>query len=267
MLQIERHRLICSHIQQQGSALVQELADLCMVSKETIRRDLTILEHNNKLTRSFGGAVALENTHLLTTRLNMQDGIYNSSMDKAKPFSLRMSENPEIKIKIAKYALRYINAGDYILLDNSSSCWFLARQIPDIELTVLTNSIRIIQILSSRSKIKVIGIGGEYSEKHEDFHGPLAELALRNHRINTLFFSCQSINSAFELRDNTDVNVKLKQVMLQVSDKKIALIDESKFDKYAFCKICSLTDIDLLITNSLGASEYNQKGFNTVVID
>lgn len=44
MLQAERHKIICTHVQQQGSALVTELSVLCQVSQETIRRDLTVLQ-------------------------------------------------------------------------------------------------------------------------------------------------------------------------------------------------------------------------------
>lgn len=48
MLQAERYKIICSHVQQQGSALVTELSVLCQVSQETIRRDLTVLEKKAK---------------------------------------------------------------------------------------------------------------------------------------------------------------------------------------------------------------------------
>ncbi len=88
-------------------------------------------------------------------------------------------------MKIAKAALQFIRPGDCILLDNSSSCWFLARQIPDIEITVVTNSVKIIQALACRDKLRIIGIGGEYSARHDDFHGPVAENAIRNFQINT----------------------------------------------------------------------------------
>ncbi len=52
MLQAERHKIICTHVQQQGSALVTELSVLCQVSQETIRRDLTVLQKKQKLIRS-----------------------------------------------------------------------------------------------------------------------------------------------------------------------------------------------------------------------
>ena len=168
----------------------------------------------------------------------------------------RTEEHPDIKMKLAKAALQFIQPGDCIQLDNSSTCWFLARQIPDIDITVVTNSLKIIQALACRDKVRIIGCGGEYSERHEDFHGPVAESAIRNFQINTFFFSCQGLNLENGIRDGSEINARLKQVMLQVSGKKILLADSSKFDQFAFCKICMLDDIDILITNKV-AEERN----------
>lgn len=55
MLQAERYKMICAHVQKLGAVRVTELSQLFQVSQETIRRDLTKLEQNKKLTRSFGG--------------------------------------------------------------------------------------------------------------------------------------------------------------------------------------------------------------------
>ena len=168
MLQAERYKIICSHVQQQGSALVTELSVLCQVSQETIRRDLTVLEKKQKLIRSFGGAVALDGPDLSV--IDMKETHYSlNAIDRAESFRKRTEEHPDIKMKIAKAALQFIHPGDCILLDNSSSCWFLARQIPDIEITVVTNSVKIIQALACRDKVRIIGIGGEYSARHDDF--------------------------------------------------------------------------------------------------
>lgn len=44
MMPIERQRQIIETLNQQGRVLVVELAERCLVSQETIRRDLTLLE-------------------------------------------------------------------------------------------------------------------------------------------------------------------------------------------------------------------------------
>ncbi|MDU2776464.1 MAG: DeoR/GlpR transcriptional regulator, partial [Klebsiella grimontii] len=143
-------------------------------------------------------------------------------------------------------------------MDNSSSCWFLARQLPDIELTVITNSLNIIQTLACRKKIRIVSVGGEYSERHGDFHGPVAEFIINNFKVNKLFFSCQGLDSGLEIKDSNEVNVRLKQEMLKVADQKILMVDSSKFERYSLYKICDLADIDVLITNELPADTYRQ---------
>lgn len=248
MLQAERYKIICAHLQKNGAVRVTELSQLCQVSQETIRRDLTVLERNKKLTRSFGGAVSLDD--LDVTSIALEDKIRpTNSVDRAESFCKRTEENPDVKAKIAKAALQYIHPGNCILLDNSSTCWFLARQIPDIDITVVTNSLRIIQVLACRDNVRIIGIGGEYSERHDDFHGPVAESVIRNFQINSFFFSCQGLNLENGIRDGSEVNARLKQVMLQVSAKKILMVDSSKFEQFAFSKICMLDEIDIMLTN------------------
>ncbi len=157
MLQAERHKIICTHVQQQGSALVTELSVLCQVSQETIRRDLTVLQKKQKLIRSFGGAVALDSPEIPVIDIKeIHDGL--NVIDRAESFRKRTEEHPDTKMKIAKAALQFIRPGDCILLDNSSSCWFLARQIPDIEITVVTNSVKIIQALAAVTNCASLGL-------------------------------------------------------------------------------------------------------------
>ncbi len=268
MLQAERYKLICTHIQKKGAVRVTELSKLFHVSQETIRRDLAVLEKNNKLTRSFGGAVSLDTPDIVSTTI--EDMAWpEKSVDRAESFHKRTEKYPDIKAKIAKSALQFIHPGDCILMDNSSTCWFLARQIPDIDITVVTNSLRIIQALACRDNVRIIGIGGEYSERHDDFHGPVAESAIRNFQINTFFFSCQGLNLENGIRDGSEVNARLKQVMLQISAKKVLMVDSSKFEQYAFSKICMLDEIDIMITNGSIDERYRVQHpqLNVVAVD
>lgn len=101
-------------------------------------------------------------------------------------------------------------------------------------------------------------MGGEYSERHGDFHGPVAEFIINNFKVNKLFFSCQGLDAGLEIKDSNEVNVRLKQEMLKVADQKILMVDSSKFERYSLYKICDLADIDVLITNELPADTYRQ---------
>lgn len=252
MLPIERHRYITEILSQRGRILVQEVAQLCRISLETARRDLALLEKRGVLLRSHGGAVFVEHSTAEKTYVPSQ-------IEQGESFRDRSNQSPDSKTRIAKRALQFINTGDCLLLDSSSSSWFLARQLPDIQLVVLTNSVHIIQTLAVKANVRVIGLGGEYSAKYEDFVGVLAEQMLKEFAINKLFFSCHGICHEGGIRESNEHHARLKQQMLLSSEHKILLADSSKFGRRSFARICHYREIDTLITDHLEDEEFRQE--------
>lgn len=231
---------------------MQEVAQLCRISLETARRDLALLEKRGVLLRSHGGAVFMEHSTAEKTYVPSQ-------IEQGESFRDRSNQSPDSKTRIAKRALQLINTGDCLLLDSSSSSWFLARQLPDIQLVVLTNSVHIIQTLAVKANVRVIGLGGEYSAKYEDFVGVLAEQMLKEFVINKLFFSCHGICHEGGIRESNEHHARLKQQMLLSSEQKILLADSSKFGRRSFARICHYREIDTLITDHLEDEEFRQE--------
>ena len=64
MMAIERQEKIMQILATNKSASVKELCELLQASEATIRRDLTLLEKDNKLERTHGGAYINENIQL-----------------------------------------------------------------------------------------------------------------------------------------------------------------------------------------------------------
>lgn len=252
MLPVERHRFITEVLSQRGRVLVQEVAAMCQISMETARRDLSFLEKRGVLQRSHGGAVFVSEQE--------SEKLYvPSQIEQGESFRDRSNQAPDQKTRIAKRALAFINPGDCLLLDSSSTSWFLARQLPDIQLVVLTNSLHIIQTLAAKANVKTIGLGGEYSAKYEDFIGVLAEKILKEFVINKLFFSCHGISHEGGIRESNEHHARLKQQMLLSSEHKILLADSSKFGRRSFARICHYREIDTLITDSLDDEEFRQE--------
>lgn len=262
MLQAERHHRINELLKENGSILVNDLSVMLNISKETIRRDLAFLEKKGYLHRTHGGAVPVGNQiKHITTPVDLE---YEES---GEAFRIRSNQNTDTKIKMAKKALAYIEPGDIILLDSSTSSWFLARQLPDIEITALTTSLITIHALACKSNIRVIGLGGEYSEKYESFSGPLTESIVKEFSINKLFFSCHGIGLTTGIRESNENQARLKQMMISVADKSILLCDSSKIERRSFCKVCDYSKIDVLITDQLPSDEYRTEiGWNNVKI-
>lgn len=263
MLPIERQQRIINEININGRVIVSELVTLCQVSQETIRRDLSQLEKRGLLQRSHGGAV------LIKKQSTGSAGNNRIAKENELSFRQRINEHADEKMIIAKRALDFISPGDCILLDSSTTCWYLARQLPDIELTVLTNSLRIVQTLAARGSIRTICLGGEYSDRDEDFHGVVAEQPLREFQINKIFFSCSSLGNDGYLREGNENNAHLKQQMLLAAERKHLLLDGSKFMRPSFARVCHYRDVDFLITDQLKDKELEQElawnGVNVIV--
>ncbi|AOR62381.1 DeoR/GlpR family DNA-binding transcription regulator [Pectobacterium wasabiae] len=253
MLPIERQRRIMEILTLNSRVLVAELVSLLQVSQETIRRDLSNLEKKGMLLRSHGGAV-LAQKHQGKIINNI-----NKNNEYELTFHQRTNENISQKMQIAKRALDFISVGDCLLLDSSTTCWFLARQLPDIELTVITNSLRTVQTLAPKGHIRTICLGGEYSDRDEDFNGVVAEQPLKEFLINKIFFSCSSLGNDGYLREGNENKAHLKQQMLLASERKYLLMDASKFLHPSFARICHYRDVDFLITDKLEDKDLTQE--------
>jgi len=231
MLVAERYKKILELVNQRGSIRVAELSRLCNVTEETIRRDLDRLENEGKLRRSHGGAVRIEED---TQEL---------------PFAEREITNAEQKRQIAREAVKYIQPGDRILLDASSTAWYTASILPNIELTVVTNSIKVALELAGKERVQVISIGGALHRKSMSYVGPLAERSLDNYRVDKTFFSCRGVHLEWGLSDSNEQHASLKAKMMQVADRVVLLADSSKFGTQAFAQLGTLDQVHAVITD------------------
>lgn len=232
MLVAQRYDKIVKLVNEHGSMRVTELSERCQVTEETIRRDLDRLERQGLLRRSHGGAVSVQDEQPET------------------PFSEREIMHAEEKRRIAEQAVKLIEPNDRILLDASTTAWYMAASLPDIPLTVLTNSIRVATQLSNREKIEVISTGGQLVSRSLSFVGPLAERSLDTYYVNKLFLSCQGVHLERGVSESNELQGRVKQKMVGMADQVILLADASKFGVQAFAHVMNLNEVDQLITDS-----------------
>jgi len=135
MLATARRRKILELIQAEGSILVSEMSKRFQVTEETIRRDLDKLESEGKVIRTHGGA------------------IINEARPVEIPLEFRAIERLEQKRAIAKEAVKLIQAEDCIALDASTTAWQMAKILPDLPITVVTNSVKVVMELAHKENI------------------------------------------------------------------------------------------------------------------
>ena len=231
MLAVQRQREILDRIRDAGSVRVAELARQLEVTEETIRRDLEKLDRQGKVSRIHGGAVPVESDR------------------RDLPFDVRETVNLRQKQAIARKAAEHIEEGDVIALDASSTARELARVIPDITLTVLTNCLAVTTALLEKRRVRVISTGGILDAPSLSYIGPLAERALDRFNIEKLFLSCKGIDIERGLSVTADEQATIKRRMMHLAAMNYLLVDSSKFGVRAVEFFAAITEIDVVITD------------------
>ncbi len=232
MLAVERRNLILDKIQENGKVIVNELSKEFDVSEETIRRDLEKLSDEGHVIKSYGGAVIND----------------KSSIDL--PFNVRKKSNPQGKQKIAQLVKREISDDDHIILDASTTAVFIAKDIKEKKhLTVITNSIEILLELSDVQGWDIISTGGNLDAKSMALVGKKVNDHLRCYNADKVFFSCKGIAYDKGVTDSNCEIGNIKQEMIASANKVYLVIDSSKFGQVAFSQICSITKINVIITD------------------
>jgi DeoR family L-fucose operon activator len=231
MLVAERYEKIVRLVNERGSIRVSELSELCGVTEETIRRDLDRLESEGRLRRSHGGAVSIK---------DQQPEI---------PYFEREVMHAEEKKRIAQEAVRWIRPHDKVLLDASSTAWYMASYLPDLPLTVLTNSIKVATELSGKEKIVVISTGGQLARGSLSYVGPLAERSLDSYHVDKLFLSCKGVHLERGISESNELQALVKKKMIDIADQVILLADSSKFGVRAFAHVAELEEVDAVISD------------------
>lgn len=233
MLVAERYEKIVQLVNERGSIRVSELSELCQVTEETIRRDLDRLEMAGRLRRSHGGAVSIK----------------DQPQQPEIPYAVREITHADEKRRIAEEAVKRIMPKDRILLDASSTAWYMAANMPDIPLTVLTNSIKVATELASKERIEVISTGGILAQRSLSFVGPLAERSLDAYHVDKAFLSCKGLHLERGISESNELQARIKNRMVGMADQVILLADSSKFGVQAFTHVAELADIDAIITD------------------
>ena len=243
MFALERQKRIMELLVSEGAVSVSRLSVDLSVTEETVRRDLEKLEKQGSLKRTHGGAVPAD-----------ENNTYEASLEKRK------STNIEIKQRIAKLAAKEVKEGDTIFLDASTTTFFMAKELKMMRnITVITNSLRVITELDNVEHIKVISVGGVLSN-NQSFVGTLAENCIEeNYVASKIFFSSKGITADVGILESNEQECGIKQKMLKNSKYRYFLCDNSKIGGVGFVKLAQLDEIDCLITDCEPDTELTER--------
>ncbi len=211
---------------------VAELSPVYRVSEETIRRDLQQLADEHGVARTYGGAYI--------TRAVSSD----------IPVRVRETIALQAKEAIAAQCAALVEEGETVMLDSSTTALQVATHLQQRKsLTVITNSLRIVERLAGCGGLKVICAGGSLRHSQLSFVGPTTVEQVERFYADKAFISCVGVTLETGLTDADELEAEVRRRMLAQSREKLLIADNTKLGKTFFSLIAPLEQLGCLVTD------------------
>ena len=257
MLSKQENRLnrIIKMLRLSNPTTVNNLSSMMEVSHMTIRRDLELLKDRN-IVDIFHGGVVLK--------------IENQSQN---PYSLSFANkqmNKEKKL-IAVKASAYIKKNDTIILDTGSTMEFFSRALPDcFPFTIICFTLNSLVHVSKMDQAEIIFPGGYFHGNTLMFESKEGIELIKAHPANTAFISASGISLKAGVSCSNNYEFKTKTEMIKSADKRVLLVDSSKFNKIESTPFAELTDFNVIISDKNIPEEYiahcNSHGVELILV-
>jgi DeoR/GlpR family transcriptional regulator of sugar metabolism/ABC-type sugar transport system substrate-binding protein len=173
---------------------------------------------------------------------------------------------------IAELAAQEVHSEEVIFLDGGPIANYLAEILVKREnLTIITNSMPVFEILRRNPANTLISTGGAYRSSSQVLVGPPAEATLRGLRADKLFLMISGISLNFGLSHTNISEVTIKQAMIHSSREVILLADTTYFAEDSLVQVAPLNVVHKLITDdALPASirlDLNKIGIQILLAD
>lgn len=228
---LPRQERISALVLEQPFVAVKDLARMFDVSQMTIHRDLDLLERQGVLRKVRGGATPPP-TSIFETN-----------------FHYRVTVARAAKQALARHALSLIEPGQAVMLDDSTTVLTLARLLPAVApLTVLTNSLAVLQELKGGKQIRLVVLGGDYLAQLNGFSGLVCEATIAAMRADILFISAMAVSGGAVYQADQELAL-VKRSMISAAAKRVLLVDSSKFGGVALHRVAALHEFDLVLVD------------------
>jgi DeoR/GlpR family transcriptional regulator of sugar metabolism len=249
--QLARRHLITQAVMAEGTMRIEDLTARFGISLMTAHRDLDELVARGLL-RKTRGVVSAAPTSLIES-----SDVY------------RFSRQAVEKRALAAAALQFVEPGQAIFMDDSTTVLQMAALLPaKVPLTVITNSLILMNALNGVRDLTLLGLGGQFYNWCNAFMGRMTTHEIARLRADTLFLSMSAITDDMVFHQSPEM-VETKRAMFDSAARRILLVDHSKFGRRALHSLASLTEFDVVIVDGATGAEHVErmrgKGINVVI--
>jgi DeoR/GlpR family transcriptional regulator of sugar metabolism len=228
-LPVKRHRELLRLLRVRDQMTIREVASQFKVSVDTARRDLDLLASQGLLTRTYGGAVAME----------------KAEPQRGKPLQKMTSRLSEEK-RLARLLHQVIKDGETLLLSAGSATRCCAEELGSRDLDIVTNNLDI--SFDRVTVAQVYILGGRCLRDARVTVGPIIVSGM-NITVDAAVIGVDGITVQEGLSKKNPEEALMTSEMIAAARRTIVVADSSTFANKSFARIGPLGSMQVLITD------------------
>jgi len=229
----ERRQQLLRWIERNGRISVAQICEHFGVSEATARRDLEALAEEGNIQRVHGGAILIRQA------------------PPEPPLFQREREQFLEKQRIGQAAAALVQDGETIFLASGTTTLAVAYHLRSRHnLTVITNSLPVMNVLANEPGITLIGIGGMLRQSELSFIGHIAEQAIAELRADKVFISIYALSLEQGLTSDYLPEILTDRAILKIGREVILVADHTKFGRVSSALVAPLASVHRIVTDS-----------------
>ncbi|QKJ18269.1 DeoR/GlpR family DNA-binding transcription regulator [Microbacterium hominis] len=227
----KRQRELLNYIRTYGAGSVNEMARLLGVSASTVRRDLNELQERGLIERVHGGAAQV-----------------SDDVEPLRP--LREVSYAEEKRRIGAAAARHVGDNSTVLITGGTTTEAMLPHLGAVRgLTVLTNSLPVVNRLSQYPDLGIVVLGGLLRREEMSLLGHLTIAGLDEFGIDQVFTGAFGIDPDTGLTGTNLSETQTDRSLSSSARELIVLADHGKLGQRGPARLAPTSAITTLITD------------------
>ncbi|MBP5245648.1 MAG: DeoR/GlpR transcriptional regulator [Clostridia bacterium] len=233
-----RQDKIKEYLEGKSVATIKEVHELFPdVSLMTIHRDLSALEEQGVLTKHHGMVKYLR---------------YKDDVD----FQVRMEENTPGKMSMVKKAVTLIQPYTSVFFDAGTSNLLLAKNLPDINLNVITTSPGIALELCRLHNPTVTVCCGSMNRRNMAVSGQNTIEMLEKINIDVAFIGVSGYTENTGFTCGTEADMLIKKLVINKARVKVMMCSAEKLERLMPYTFADISDADFIVTDGAMPEEF-----------
>jgi len=227
----ERQQELTRLLEKSGRLSVGQICEQFNISEATARRDLDTLSEQGLIRRVHGGAVLIRQA------------------TPEEPILRRSNEQEGEKERIGRATAALVQDGETIFLGSGTTVLQVAQHLVKRKITVITNSLPVINLMSEKENITLIALGGMLRDSELSFIGHITEQALYEVRADKVIIGIRAISLEQGLTNDYMPETLTDRAILNAGRETIVVADHTKCGVISTAYVAPLTVVRTLVTD------------------